>query len=50
MKRIVIRARVVIGVLVLVSLAMLVAGCSSMSPQDRDFFYSGWVDPNAARQ
>jgi hypothetical protein len=49
MKRIVTHTRVVIGLLVLVSSAMLLGGCSSISPQDRNFFYSGWINPNAGR-
>jgi len=27
--------------------ALLVTGCSTVSPEDRRFFYSGWVDPNS---
>jgi hypothetical protein len=26
--------------------ALLSTGCSTVSPEDRRFFYSGWVDPN----
>jgi hypothetical protein len=27
--------------------ALLATGCSTVSPEDRRFFYSGWVDPNS---
>jgi hypothetical protein len=34
--------------LLLMSSALLVTGCSTVSPDDRAFYYSGWVNPNAA--
>jgi hypothetical protein len=27
--------------------ALLSTGCSTVSPEDRRFFYSGWVNPNS---
>ena len=27
-------------------LGLLLAGCANMNPDDRDFFYRGWVDPS----
>ena len=31
--------------------ALLLAGCANdISPEDRDFFYSGWVHPNKAAE
>ena len=29
------------------SAALLLTGCATVSPEDRDFFYSGWVQPNS---
>jgi hypothetical protein len=31
----------------LTSSALLLTGCSTVSPEDRAFFYSGWVNPNS---
>ncbi len=28
--------------------AFLATGCATMNPEDRAFFYSGWVDPNSS--
>ena len=28
-------------------LALLLAGCANLDPEQRDFFYRGWVNPNA---
>jgi hypothetical protein len=47
MKKILRPAVAVLNILVLLLLGVLVAGCSSMSQSDRDFYYSGWVNPNA---
>lgn len=36
------------GLLILLTAsALLATGCSTVSPEDRRFFYSGWVDPNS---
>jgi hypothetical protein len=31
----------------LMSFALLLAGCATVSHEDRAFFYSGWVNPNS---
>jgi hypothetical protein len=31
----------------LISSALLVTGCANVSPEDRAFYYSGWVNPNS---
>ncbi len=37
-----------IGLLTLLTIsALLSTGCSTVSPEDRRFFYSGWVNPNS---
>ncbi len=37
----------ILTLLTLLSLGILLTGCSSVSSSDRDFFYKGWVNPNA---
>jgi hypothetical protein len=39
--------RIISPVLALLALGLLFTGCSSVSQSDRDFFYSGWTNPNA---
>jgi hypothetical protein len=31
----------------LICSALLVTGCATVSPEDRAFYYSGWVNPNS---
>jgi hypothetical protein len=31
----------------LVSSALLLTGCATTNPDERDVFYSGWVDPHS---
>jgi len=33
--------------LLLISSALLVTGCASVSSDDRETFYSGWANPNS---
>ncbi len=44
MKKILLTA---LNILALLLFGVLVTGCSSVNQSDRDFFYNGWVNPNA---